>query len=58
MKTEKRVINVPLGDFKAMKAYCDSKALNLPKWIVQIAKETMWQDMKQKMTDMGTGGKP
>lgn len=52
-KIEKRVINIPLKDFQSMKNFCDAHCLNLPKWLVSLAKEAVWQDMKAQMIEMG-----
>jgi hypothetical protein len=34
-----RVVNLPLEEYKIIKEYCKSQALNAPRWIVKIALE-------------------
>lgn len=38
-KQERRVINIPIDDFNDIKSYCNDKTLDMPKWLVKIAKE-------------------
>lgn len=36
---ERRVVNLLKVDFDKIKKYCDENALDMPKWLVKIAKE-------------------
>lgn len=39
--SKRQCINIDKSDYNVIKQYCDTNALNLPKWIVKLALETI-----------------
>ena len=47
-KKERRVINFDKLDFDLIQSYCKENALNMPRWLVKIAKSKIHKEKKKE----------